>query len=393
VQRATCTNAELDFLGHVARIAVGIALVDSLTGADLAWRVALRALNSGDPSIGAKSLTVISAYVAGFAPRSSEVARLCRVCEERARQLHEPELDSHILVLRTLRAYAETDWRLALDCSDRAVRFLREEGSTHVSELWTCRYFAIWSLFHLGDWSEMERRVRTGVEDARDRGQLFGLAGICSPFGVAAWLRHGDVDTARRTLAEVVSRWSVEGVQFQHFWFLTAETFIHLYEGDARTAWKLVESRWPDMANLVTMQFPVARMTVLYLRGCAALATAREHGAGAAMIRDARRSARRLGAVSLPPAGPLSEVLRAGIAARIGDVNGALRHGAAALAGLEVLEMRAHAAALARQLARLRGEALPEFFPGQEVSDPDAIARMLAPELVPHPGAHSVGSG
>jgi hypothetical protein len=44
--------------------------------------------------------------------------------------------------------------------------------------------------------------------------------------------------------------------------------------------------------------------------------------------------------------------------------------------------MRAHAAALSRQLARFRGEALPEFLPGHEVSDPDAIARMLTPELV-----------
>src|SRR5262249_46008567 len=157
----------------------------------------------------------------------------------------------------------------------------------------------------------------------------------CTTFGVAAWLRHGDVDTARRTLAEVASRWSVEGAQFQHYWFLTAETFIYLYAGDARTAWELVQSRWRDFGSSLTMRMPLTRMNVLYLRGCAALAAAREHGAGAAMIREARGSARRLAAVKLPAAGPLSEVLRAGIAARTGDVEAALRHGAAALSGLE----------------------------------------------------------
>ena len=113
------------------------------------------------------------------------------------------------------------------------------------------------------------------------------------------------------------------------------------------------------------------------------MAAAHAGGAAPAIVREALRCVRSLERVNVPAARPFAELLRAGIAAETGDLAGALRHGAAALPELESLEMRAYAAAISRQLAKLRGESPPEFLPGQNVRNPDAVARMLGPELAP----------
>jgi hypothetical protein len=380
---AACTAAETAFLDHMLRLILGISFVDALTSAELAARFVLRALDTADPAIAAKGLILVAGHAVTEAPHSKGTAHLIALAEMRAAALQQPELEADILIVRALRAYFGGEWHNALLGADRAAGILHDELPAMVWEQWTCRYIASWSLFFLGDWTEMERRVRAAAEEARERGHIYAMAGTCSPFGVVAWLCRGEVDGARRALQEVVSRWSVEGVQFQHFWFLNAETLIHLYVGDAQAAWELVQSRWQDMASSLTMRIPVNRLHVLYLRGCAALAAARvATGQSEVLGAEAARVARRLERVGLPPARPLSHVLRAGVAALTGDADSATRHGTTALAGLEELEMHAYAAALCRQLARLRGDALPAFMPGQPVTDPDAIARMLAPELL-----------
>jgi hypothetical protein len=99
-------------------------------------------------------------------------------------------------------------------------------------------------------------------------------------------------------------------------------------------------------------------------------------------MREARRAARILEKLDLPHARSFAAVLRASAASHEGSREAALRWGEAALAGLKRNHIQAHATAVLRHLARARGETGPEFRPPFAVSDPDAMARMLAPELL-----------
>ena len=118
------------------------------------------------------------------------------------------------------------------------------------------------------------------------------------------------------------------------------------------------------------------------MRGCCAIAAAeasRTPGASHGLLKEAVKAARRLGRVNLPYAAPLANLLKAGVAAQRGVTAETASRLQAAILELDVQQMPVYAAAARRRLARLRGENVADFLPGQEIADADAVTRMLLP--------------
>ena len=208
------------------------------------------------------------------------------------------------------------------------------------------------------------------------------MAGICAPFGVAAWLSRDEPDEASQVLVEVTSTWSVEGFQIQHYWFLMAESLVKLYVGDGLAAWNQIRARWKSAAASLTLRFPTNKAQLLHMRGCCALAAAEQsrNATSRELVGEAERAAPGLKRVSaMPYARPFADLLWAGIAAQRGLDDVAAKRLEAAIQGLERQEMAAYAAAARRRLARLRGESVPRFLPRQDITHVDAVTRMLVP--------------
>jgi hypothetical protein len=383
-RRETFSLGELTLLEHVYNVCVGLSFVDALIGGEMAVRFFLRALDLGEPRLIARGRALIAGHAAIEAPNAKWTRFLFERMEADGAQVAERPMDGTMACVRGLRAYFGGDWRRAVGQLGQAEKIFSEECPALVWELWTTRAVSVWALFFLGQWREMQHRVETRLREARDRGNLYGVAGIVSPFGVVAWLGRDDVAGAIESLREVTSRWSVRGFQFQKFWFLTAESLIRLYAGDGRAAWEGLSRGWDDVANpAVTFRFPMLTMQLLNVRaGCALAAAALEAPGSDArrkLLDQAERAARRLGKVAVPQASALADLLRGSIAVQRGQTGEAVRCVERAVQALDRLEMAAFASAARCRLAGLRGESVPAFLPDEGVANPAAMVRMLAP--------------
>jgi eukaryotic-like serine/threonine-protein kinase len=364
----------LNFLDHLRSVSMVMSFVGlPRLGAVLGARFVLRTLQLGERRLIVHGLALFAAHSGAVAPFSRRTKYLFEQIERHGGELHDPSLEGTVAAMRGVDEYYRGKWRAAVQKLDDAERVLRDCPGT-VWLLWSAYHVGIWARFFLGDWRELRLRVTTGLRDARDRDNSHEMAGMCSPFGVVAWLAKNEPDEARRTLQEIRAK-SAKGFPVQHYWFLVAESLVRLYLGDGPAAWEEIRVSWRSAAILGF------HLQLLHLRGCCALGAAEQVGIGLGpdLIKEAEWSARRIRRIDLPYAAPLAELLRAGIAAQRNFPRDASRHLEGAILELDRQEMPVYAAAARRRLARLRGDAVPEFLPGQEIIDPDAITRMLVP--------------
>jgi eukaryotic-like serine/threonine-protein kinase len=371
----------LAFLDHLRSVATVMSFVGlPWDGAEIGTRFLLRALDLGERRLVALGISLIAAHAGAREPFSHRTERLFEVMTRQGRGLHDPAVDGTLSGIRGLRAYFGGEWRDAVRHLDSAEEVLRDcQG--RLWELLTARHVGIWSRFFLGEWGDLSQRVFLGWEDARDRGNAYGMAGICSPFGVVAWLSRDEPDEARRILSEVRTL-SLKGFPIQRYWFLMAETLIQLYVGDGRGAWEQICLRWRSAS------IPGLNVQLLHLRGCCALAAAEQsrHSTQKRLLKEAAAAARRLQRAARRPnraaiqyAAPLAKLLWSGVAAQRGHAEAASKSLEAAIISLHQRDMPVYAAAAQRRLARLRGESPGDFLLGQGIVNPDAITQMLVP--------------
>jgi eukaryotic-like serine/threonine-protein kinase len=364
----------LTFLEHLRNVAMVMSFVGlPWLGAQIGTRFVLRALELGERRLIALGTALLAAHAGAVAPYSRRTSDLFLKMSLQGRHLDDPGVRGTFLGIQGLHAYFQGAWRKAVQRLDEAETAL-QSSPDRLWELSSARHMAIWSRFYLGGWGELQERVFLGLADARDRGNAYGMAGICSPFGVAAWLSQDRPDEARRTLEEVRSL-SVKGFPVQKYWFLMAESLVHLYLGEGLAAWTEILRRWR------TANVPGFNVQLFHLRGSCALAAAEQSkdGAKRELLGEAERAAKQLARIDLPHALPLARLLWAGIALQRDSGALSITHLEEAMPGLLEQEMPVYAASARRQLASLRSEPAPEFLPGQRIANPDAIARMLVP--------------
>ncbi len=379
--RADIPEETLALMDHLRSVAMVLSFVDVGLGAEMGARFLLRALRLGEPNFIALGLALLAGHYGVEAPSASRTKYFFKQMDRHGKDLANPAVQGTLEAGRGLHQHFAGAWRTSIQHLDTAEGILRDCQGV-ICELWSTRALGIWSRFFLGEWEELRERVLVGLRDARDRGNAYGMAGICAPFGVVAWLSRDKPDEARQVLVEVTSTWSVEGFQIQHYWFLMAESLVKLYAGDGLGAWNQIRARWKSAAASLTLRFPTNKAQLLHMRGCCALAAAEQSGNATSrgLVGEAERAAERLRRVSVMPyAQPFADLLWAGIAAQRGLNDDAARRLEDAIQGLEQQEMAAYAAAARRRLAQLRGESVPKFLPRQDIANVEAVTRMLVP--------------
>ena len=373
--------SRIELLDHLWAICHGLAMVDLIRGADFAARYLLLALSVGEPRHVAQALLLEAGHSATLDPSSRRTRAVLRRLGNLDARLRSPCVHGQALLVEGMRAYFGCEWRSVLARCDEAESTFRERCAGAAWETWTARAFARWSLFQLGRWSEMGRRVDAHLREARDLGNVYAETATVVPFGVIAWLARGDAESARRHLAGAVGNGSVVTFDVQHRWLMKAGCFVDLHAGDGRAAWDRLTSGWPRLAGSLMLRMPSLRYEMLYLRG--ALALAALPGASgerrAILLGEAARAAGHIDGIPIATARPFADALRAAAAVQQGRAEDAASLLSAAADGFDRLEMRAHVGAARRHLARLAGAALPDLLPDEPVADPAAMARVLLP--------------
>jgi hypothetical protein len=366
--------------------AVGLGLVDSVRGAALQTRHLLLALDSGEPHRVARGLAAEAIYSAAARPGAPRTRRVVGEVVRLAERLGEAHPRAMGFAIQGISAYLEGRFPAAAERCARAEALLRDECRGVAFDLGSVQLFALSALAYLGRLREVRRRVPALVREARQRGDLYTATALRTGVRNVAWLAAGDVAGASAEVDEAMRDWSKSGFHVQHFFALLARTQIDLYRGDGSAALARVQDGWPALAGALLLRVRFFRVEIPELRARAALAAAlagNDRSALGAVERDARRIERE----PLPWAAPMAKLLNAGAAAARNQRARAAELYRGAALELDAAGMAIHATVARRRLGELLGAGVGRELvrvsdarmAEEEIADPEAFARMLAP--------------
>jgi len=356
--------------------ASGLGMVDDIAAGQfqsLALRLALRA---GEPLRICRALAGEVAFSAVGGTRSlRRTARLLQTARTLAERLDQPHLRGTLAMTAGIAAYLGGRFREAHEATSAAEAILRRcpEGAW---DLVNAQIFGLAAHVYQGELAAVGQRVAPLLHEAETRGNLYLLASLRGGPTHLHALARGAVDEAAASVDEAERRWSARGVQL--YWQLHTRCNIDLYRGDPARALARLERAWGSLGTLLRIQ--LVRVEALHLRGRCLLASL---GPERRVLADARA----IEAEQTPWGDALAALLRAGTAARAGEIERAIHHLAAAAAGCEAAGMGLLAVAARRR----RGELQPgpdgqrwrsnadAWLESQEVADTPRLLATLVP--------------
>jgi serine/threonine protein kinase/tetratricopeptide (TPR) repeat protein len=390
---ASVPQEELIRIDTCWAIATGLSLVDNIRGADFQARHLLLALQSGEPYRVARALSLEVAYSAsGGVKNRARTEELIRTTQALAERIGHP----HAIALATATAgaamYLAGEWRKGLELAERGAAILRERCSGVAFEIDTTDIFILSALNHLGEWKALSARLRSVVQGARARGDLYAENHSRLEMGWIVDLAADMPDEARRSLDEALARCSQEeGFQMQHGLHLMGAAAIHLYRGEPEKALRLFERHWGDLQRSFMLEIPMAHMGLLDLRarsaiGCASLRSA-VPSQQRAWLKTANADIKRMEEEGMGWTNAAALSLRAGVALASGNRTLAREQALAAEAGFQAADMAVHAAVALRRRGELIGGTegrrlvaeADRRLSAQDIKAPERIAAMLAP--------------
>lgn len=348
---ATLPPLELARIDACWSIAVGLAMNDHIHGADFQTRNLLLTLAAGEPYRAVRALAAESAYMATLGrPARAKSDELVRATAELAERLDQPYGRGMSVGAAGMAAYLLGERERARELCERAETIFSEECTGVAWELNTVRIFLVWSLFYLGRFGELTRRVPRLLRDALARGDRYAATDLRIGLPNAAWLAADELADARRHVDEATAERVRTSYHLQDYYELLARSQIDLYAGDGAAAAARIDAAWPALKKSLLLRIQNLRIEASFLRARAALA------AGGVGAKAAERDARRLAGERVPWATALAALVRAGAAAARGDAGRAVALLEAAEAGFAAAEMRLFAAAARRRRGGIVGD-------------------------------------
>lgn len=367
---------------------VGLSVVDWVRGADFQTRGLRLALAAGEPGRIARALAMEAAHnaTAGHSSRQ-RTARILTRADELSRLTGEPYAAGMVELARGVSAYLEGRWRAAVESCDAATRTFRAGCTGAAWELDTASAFALWALSHLGEIAELARRFPGLLQQARERGDLYALMNLSTYNLSVLRLANDEPDAARVEVRCMMDRWSRQGYHVQHNDQVWGAVNIELYRGDPAAAWELIRRHWPALERSLLLRVQFVRVSMLYLRARAAIASAPGCERPSGRLRVAERDARRLARERVPWALAHARVIRA-LVHRSRDRDGLASAELEAAAGLyETADMALCAAATRRVLGLWAADGAPHapvdeadrWMSSQGIRNPARLAAMYVP--------------
>lgn len=371
-------------------VAIGLARVDNIRATDFQVMNLHLALRAGELLRIVRGLTAEAGFLAtGGGPSHARASRLAAAARRMAERLGRPEAQALAQFASGFVNFWTGRFPAARQDCEAAERLFRERCTGVMWEINTAQTVSASSLFYLGEFAELARRVPARLQEAREHGDLYAAADVAAGRPNVVWLAAGDADAARAAIQEAMSPWSPRGFHLQHYFRLLAECHVDLYSADGRAAWERVRAVWPRLAGSMVLRVQLIRAEGLHLRARCALALARTAPDPAPYLRSAARDAQRVAREHMPWSDPLADLVRAAVAAARGETEPAAELAWRALAGFEATQLAAYAAAARRQYGTLiGGEAgrahvaqADAWMAAQGVVDPTRFAAMLAPGI------------
>jgi len=369
--------------------AMGLAIVDTIRGADFQTRHILLALQAGEPYRVACALAAEAGFAAAEGgPARARTERLVREAERLAVQVGHPNALGFAAFAAGTADYLVGKWRSALTLCDRADAIFRERCAGVTWWIDTIQYFALECLAYSGNMAELCRRVPLLLENAQARGDLYAATNLQIGIPNMCWIVKDEVEAARRHVIEGMSGWSHAGFHIQHVAQKLAEGQTDLYLGDGASAHRRVVAAWGAITGAIIFRVQLTRIATYHQRARAALSAATAAGSTRrALVDDARRCASKIAGEHMAWADPLAALVRAGVRHLQGDDERARSALEEAVRGFDATDMALYAHAARRRHGMLVGgdagadevARADAWMRAMGIKRPDRMVAMLAP--------------
>ncbi len=380
--------ADLQRLDVSWSAAANLSITDAICGAYFQTRNLLLALRVGEPFHLVRALALEAGHVAsggGSGLRRAE--RMFQTAEQMARRVRHPYARAVVLLLRACAVGLTGRWRLCEEICRQAEVIFRAHCTGVAWELDTVHRFSLWSLAYRGRVGEVRRRLPRVLQEARERGNLYGETNLSTFVEPLLLLADDDPAGARRRLQDSMGQWSRQGFHVQHLTSLRDEAQIDLYVGDGDAAWRRVTGQWRAAAGSLLFRVQQLRIFMIDIRARSALAVAVAAPKPGPLLRSVEQDIRRLNRQRGAWPDALAQLLRAGVAAlrRESLRSAALLRDAARR--LDALDMGLHAAAARRRLGEMLGgdagrsmaDQADAWMQAHQIVNPERMTAMLAP--------------
>lgn len=389
---AEISQSELTRVDVCEGVSFGLALVDTFRSMDFATRFLASALELGEPWRVSRALALETDFLAATAKTKRSLRLLARL-EQLTSTLDNPAAPPQLVTTRAfIEFFIHNRFRLALEQFDSAITSYRAVVGRAGFELDTVSMFCCWSLYYLGDFGELSRRVPAMVEAAARNGNRYTEVTLRCAFPVA-WLARLEPAQIEQEMEAALASWSApeQAYQVQHLLALCSRIDLALYRGQPEDVTESIEREWPAIRGALLDRPPIQALLVRSTFARQALACAAHAPAGSprrqSALARAQEHARKLRVVELPLTRLCAEMFEGLIAELEGRVEQAIAAYRRVIPGFQACDTHLFANAVSHRLGTLEGgyegsaqkALVTSWLTAQKVRNPEAILSMLLP--------------
>ena len=342
-------RARLDVLWDAG---AGFTLLDPLRAfyfhslnLDLCFRI-------GDHARLTRALIGEAPYIAATGKWSRRLAAITELADQAGARASFPALSQFA---RGTNAFFFGRWRECREQLELCDRLLQQARPRLVKEAFgpqqlldMTRRLNMVAMLYLGELRTLGRRIPEVLHDAVERNDVASATHLRTGVNCMLYLAFADVETAIRNADDGFRPWRNSRVGVPHFMDVQARTAIDLYGGRADSAYRLIVDKWQQFVDARMFRAQYVHITLLDIRGRAALA--------AGKLADAKHCADQLHAEGAVWSPGLADALHGGIAMAERDDTGARAHLERAASGFAAADMVIHAANARMVRASLAGD-------------------------------------
>jgi len=276
-------------------LAIGLAMVDNIRGADFNSRYLLAALETGEPHHLASAVGQELVFLTSQLGRPSK--RTERLRAELAAAVQRCTNDAYAAAWWHLASGAasffEGQFRAALEVLQAAEPVLTESVAGIQYEKNNTRVFRVHTLRMMGGLRRQGELIEELLRAGAHRGDRY-LVTTLRLLQVQSLLASGRVDDARQNIESATWEPPDNGFHLQHWYELIARAETALYEGAANEAVDELAPAFDALGKSMLLRVRLVRVEATALRGRLVLAAARARGGPAKELAAVHRIARRL---------------------------------------------------------------------------------------------------
>ncbi len=368
----------------------GLWAADTVQSAAFCTRYLRLAIKQGRDTEMVRGLAAEAAYRATEGAKSHLFSnRLMGLALALGRDVTDPETRAYLKLAMGMAGFSKGDLPGARESLEKAEQACLEAcQSRKRTTLEMTQAFLGSAYARLGLWGALQRKWDRWVGSASELGNLHHLA-VCRTWymGCARWLAADQPETAKRLMEKGLEEWPWPHFDLQRSHSLASRAYIHLYEGDAREAFKVSSEliHRMDHSNMARIELQRIFYGIDHAR-CALALAVKDNGNADALLAVQRQIAR-LRAEKTPIALPFISYYQGAIACMKGHETDGIEYLRKAIDGFEESRYPLNAAAAKRRLGTLlggeEGDALLQegtlAMEEERIVDKEAVTGILAP--------------